>query len=399
MIAKKIHLPRSSRFSSLFLMKALVALLLGCSPALLASTACCPDGGLFPSAAGGDKVFLSPAQIKNLGLETAEVVEAPLEITLFALGRIEAVPNKEAAVSSRIPGRVLTLSVNPGDEVRAGTELLKIESRQPGDPPPTISIKAPIDGTVCEMTVRPGDPVEPERRLLDIANLREVMAVAQVFEHQAGLLKPGRKARIRVPAYPDQIFIGEMIQLGTSVDRQTGTIDAIFRIDNQNLLLRPGMRAEFSIITEEKPAVLTLPREAILSDGAGSFVYVADYDTEGLFARVPVRTGATNDQVAEILSGLFPGDQVVTRGNFALQYAGAGSASLKEVMDAAHGHAHGPNGEELGSDSHAGHAHEHDHKDELEHTEPAAFPFLPVGIAAGLGIILGLVIGGRRRHA
>ncbi len=152
-----------------------------------ANTACCPDGGLFEAAAGeSTKVALTAAQVKNLGLQTADAAEESLELTLFALGRIEAIPNKQAAVSSRIAGRVASLSVNPGDEVKAGQPVIKIESRQAGDPPPTVTLNAPMDGMVCELDVRPGDPVEPEKRLMDIADLREVMAVAKVFEHQAG---------------------------------------------------------------------------------------------------------------------------------------------------------------------------------------------------------------------
>lgn len=359
-----------------------------------ASTACCPDGGLFEGASGElTKVALTPAQVKNLGLKTSEAAEENFEQTLFALGRIEAIPNKQAAVSSRIAGRVASLTVNPGDEVKAGQPVIRIESRQAGDPPPTITLNAPMDGTVCELDVRPGDPVEPEKRLMDIADLREVMAVAKVFEHQAGELKPGQQARIRVPAFPDKVFIGELQRVGTAVDREAGAIDAIFRIENADLLLRPGMRAEFSIVTDARKNVLSVPREAVLGDHGSHFVYVADYETPNIFAKTPVKPGAMNDQRAEIVAGLFPGDQVVTKGNFALQYAGGGGASLKEAMDAAHGHSHGPDGEELkAEDQPDSHAHEeHDENDKSSW-------WLPIATGLG-GVIIGFLVARRRRHA
>lgn len=364
-----------------------------------AATDCCPTGDKFDgSAAGSNTVALSEQEIKNLGLLTVEAAEKNFEKTLFALGRIEAIPNKQAVISSRIPGRVISLAVNPGENVKQGQELLKIESRQAGDPPPTISFKAPIDGTICELDVRPGDPVEPDRRLMDVTDLREVMAVARIFEHQTGQLKEGMKARIRISAFPGEVFQGELQRLGTEVDRAAGTIAAIFRIANADLRLKPGMRAEFSILTEEKSGALSIPREALLGDAGRQFVYVADYDKAGVFAKAAVTVGVMNDERAEITSGLFPGDRVVTTGNFALQYAGGGKASLKEAMDAAHGHAHGPNGEELKKDDHAGHSHaegEHEEEPAAPASSSGYLPFILTGLAAfGAGLFLG-----RRRHA
>lgn len=367
---------------------------------LSAAPECCPDGDLFGSGASGTEVVaLTELQIRNLGLQTEPANESRFETTLFALGRIEATPNQQAAVASRIPGRVVSLSVNPGENVDAGQELLRIESRQPGNPPPVITLKAPIAGTICEMNVRSGDPVEPDRRLMDVTNLREVMAVAQVFEHQAGLLKAGMQARIRVPAFADEVFPGELVRLGTEVNRESGTIDAVFRIANPDLRLRPGMRAEFSILTSVKESVLSVPREAVLGDGGNLFVYIADYETPGAFRRVPVAIGERNDRRVEIVNGLFPGDEVVTTGGYALQFAGGGSTTLKEAMDAAHGHSHGPNGEEL--EAHAEDA-EHDHEHALEENESstATFPAPLAAGVAGVALVVGILIGrASRRHA
>ena len=54
-----------------------------------------------------------------------------------------------------------------------------------------------------------------------------------------------------------------------------------------------------------------------------------------------------NDRFVEIMSGLLPGDKVVTRGAYSLAFAGGGSVSLKEALDAAHGHEHAADGSEL----------------------------------------------------
>ena len=54
-----------------------------------------------------------------------------------------------------------------------------------------------------------------------------------------------------------------------------------------------------------------------------------------------------NDRFVEIVSGLLPADEVVTRGAYSLSFAGGGSVSLKEALDAAHGHEHAADGSEL----------------------------------------------------
>ena len=131
-------------------------------------------------------VVLDETGVKNLRIETVEVEETDFEATIFSLGRIEAIPSKVAAVSSRIPGRIIELKLTPGDTVKVGDEVAKVESRQPGDPPPVISLKAPLSGLVTHVDARLGDPIDPEKAMLEITDLSEVYAVARVPESGGG---------------------------------------------------------------------------------------------------------------------------------------------------------------------------------------------------------------------
>jgi membrane fusion protein, heavy metal efflux system len=292
-------------------------------------------------------VVLSETGVKNLRIDTVEVEESDFEEIVFALGRIEAIPSKIAAVSSRIPGRVIELKAIPGDQVQAGQEVARIESRQPGDPPPSIVLKAPIAGLITKVEARLGDPLEPEKSLMEITDLGEVYAVARVPEHQAGNMKLGTVAHIKVAALPNEKFDGELLRFGTSADRQSGTIDAIFRLPNTSGLLRADMRAEFSIVLSKRLGVVSVPRGAIQGEAANRFVYVEDFDLKNAFVKTQVEVGKINDRFVEILSGLLPGDKVVIRGGYSLAFAGGGSISLKEALDAAHGHEHNEDGSEL----------------------------------------------------
>ena len=250
-------------------------------------------------------------------------------------------------LSSRIPGRVLELNAFVGDQVEAGQILAIIESRQPGNPPPTIPLKAPQSGLVISSHVRIGEPVEPDRELLDISDRSTMWAVAKVPENAAAQVKPGSKARLRIPALGDEVIPVTMLRYGTSADRQAGTIEAIFELGNEEKKLQPGMRAEFSLIISSRPSVLAIPREAVQGPPAKRVVFIEDFDLENVYARAPVVLGRQNDQYVEIISGLFPQDQVVTRGAYALSFTSGGRISLKEYLDASHGHEHNEDGSDM----------------------------------------------------
>jgi multidrug efflux pump subunit AcrA (membrane-fusion protein) len=297
-------------------------------------------------------IVLDEVAITNLRLETVEAEEREFEETLFALGRIEAIPARRSVVSSRIPGRVVELKVTLGERVAAGAEVARLESRQAGEPPPSVMLKAPLGGLVTESQARIGEPVEPEKALLEITDLSEVQAVARVPEHSAGALKARTRARIRVAAASGE-YSAELVRFGTAANAEAGTLDAIFLLPNPGLLLRPGMRAEFSIVRSARTGVMSIPREALQGDAADRHVFVRDFELRNGFVKTAVQTGAQNDQFVEVTAGLLPGDEVVTRGAYALAFAGKGSISLKEALDAAHGHPHNEDGSEMTAEQRA----------------------------------------------
>ncbi len=299
------------------------------------------------AAVNSDTLVLDETGVKNLRIETVEVEETDFEQSVFALGRIAEIPENHGVLSSRISGRVIGLEAREGDTVEKDQILVRVESRQPGNPPPVIELKAPLGGLIVQSHIRLGEPVEPDKELLDISDLTEVLAIARVPENQASKLKPGSKAHIRISALGDQPLEGEMIRFGTTADRESGTIDAIFKVANPGLKLRSNMRAEFSIVMNKRANVLGVPRAALQGDAAKRFVYVKHFELANAFIKTPVQVGEMNDRFAEIISGLLPADEVVTRGAYSLSFAGGGSVSLKAALDAAHGHEHAEDGGEL----------------------------------------------------
>ena len=311
-------------------------------------------------------VILDETGAKNLRIETTEVEETEFEESVFSLGRIEAIPSSRSGVSSRVAGRIIELKAAVGDSIEAGQEIARLEARVAGNPPPVLTLTSAGKGLVTKSNVALGEPLEPEASLLEITDLSSVYAVARVPEHLAGKMKTGTVAHIKVAALPDEKFDGELLRFGTEADRVSGTLDAIFKLANPNLTLRPGMRSEFSIVLGKREGVMSVPRAALQGDAANRILYVKDFDLENAFVKTKVEVGRITDSRVEVISGLLPGDEVVTRGAYSLAFAGGGSVSLKEALDAAHGHEHNEDGSELTAEQKAakaaenggGHSHE-----------------------------------------
>lgn len=302
---------------------------------------------LVAEAHSADPIILSETAAENLRIQTVDATPADFTETLFTIGRVEPIPARKSVLSSRVAGRISAITAFEGDRVEAGQTLLEIESLQPGNPPPRIPLQAPQAGMVMKSHTHLGKPVVPENELFEIIDLSEVYAVARLPEDQAGKVGPGTLARIRVATLPDKVFEGELVRFGTTANPQSGTIDAFFILENPDYRLRPNMRAEFSIVLESKSATTAVPKAALQSDGLNHFVFVEDFDLPNAYVKTPVITGPRNETHVEILRGLLPGDKVVTEGSYALMFAGAGTISLKEALDAAHGHEHNEDGSEM----------------------------------------------------
>ena len=294
---------------------------------------------------GGGPIEVSEVARRNLGLQIEEVELRSLETTLRVIGEIMPEPERSGTVSSRIAGRVTAVFAKEGESVRRGQLVVEIESLQIGDPPPRARYSSPIDGTVTDRHVVAGDQVEPNRHLFEITDLRQLLAVGQVFEGQIGRVKLGQTVRVRVPSYPSETFDGVVERLGGQLDRATRSLAVYVSVQNPDERLRPYMRATLSLVTGGADLALTVPRSAVLGEGGALFAFVQRDDSPDLFDRHAVVTGISDDRYVEIIDGLLPGERVVTEGNYSLQYLAPVPEPTAEtpgdVSETAHSHAAG----------------------------------------------------------
>lgn len=178
-----------------------------------------------------------------------------------------------------------------------------------------ITLRSKADGLVLEKPSIEGKRFMPGEVLYQIADLSNVWILASVFEQDIGMVHPGQKTTIRVDAYPDKIFNGEVTFIYPTVTPETRTAIVRIKLPNPDGLLKPAMyaRVEFASF-HSKDKVLTVPDSAVLDTGIRQVVLV-DLGA-GRFEPRTVKLGMHADGYAEVLGGLRAGEEVVVKANF-----------------------------------------------------------------------------------
>lgn len=260
---------------------------------------------------GGGPVQLSAEQREAIGLQTAAADFHDIDTVLPLNAFVAHDPNRHVFVSTRIDGKVETIFVNVGDRVTRDQKLAVIQSRQIGNPPPTITITAPMAGVVDERLVAPGEAIEPNKPLFHIADLSQVIVLGEAYEEDVAKIALGQEARVHALAYPGASFTGTVSFLGQQLDPEKRTLPVWITVANPDSRLKPGMSATAILVLKRSSGSLSIPTAAVIDAGGERFVFV---DSGGTLTRADVRTGATDDRFVEILDGLVPGDLVVTQG-------------------------------------------------------------------------------------
>ena len=171
-----------------------------------------------------------------------------------------------------------------------------------------VTVRAPITGTVVERTVEAGQIITSAREmtggtiLMRMADLGEVQVRTLVDETDIGSIQEGLSATIRVEAYPDREFRGQVLKVEPqAVVEQNVTLFAVLtRIRNEEDLLKPGMNADVEILVGRREDVLALPNAAVRTpDEARQLASALGLDPGLLEARAETPVEAAADSAAE----------------------------------------------------------------------------------------------------
>ncbi len=159
-----------------------------------------------------------------------------------------------------------------------------------------------------------GNPAEP---LFTIADLTNVWIQADLPEAALAKVHVGAGARVNVPAYPGENFIGRVDLIGAVLDKDSRTVAARIVVPNPDERLKPEMFATATIeAAGESRASLSLPDAAIVLMQGQPTVFVYE---QGAYERRVIEPGERTGGRTVIKAGLKQGDQVVTAGAYALK--------------------------------------------------------------------------------
>ena len=174
-----------------------------------------------------------------------------------------------------------------------------------------IPIVSPVSGTITFRDITPGENVDTDKKLFSIVSLSPVWVVLDIYQNQINQIYLGQVVRLKTSS---NVFIsGKISSIGTVVDSSTRTIPVRIVSDNSGNILKPGMAVNAEIILGKQVGTsIILPTAAVIDDNGKSVVYVKTGTTSFQPVNVSVGQGAIGQ--AEILSGLYEGDQVVVQG-------------------------------------------------------------------------------------
>jgi cobalt-zinc-cadmium efflux system membrane fusion protein len=181
----------------------------------------------------------------------------------------------------------------------------------------TIPIKSARSGIVTARYVSPGMALNPGAQTFTVSGLSTLWMMAAVSEENLEGLRIGMPVTIRVRAYPDETFAGQVVQLGPELDPATRMLTVRVLVPNPDGRLRPQMYATAEIARGGSRSALFVPEVSIQNLNGNSVVFVRSPNSE--FEARPVKTGARVDHEVEIVEGLKDGDEVVTDGAFVVK--------------------------------------------------------------------------------
>jgi RND family efflux transporter MFP subunit len=167
---------------------------------------------------------------------------------------------------------------------------------------------APFAGTIVEVSELPGSVVNPGKALVKIATLDRIRVKLTVSEAIIGRFARGQKAFAIINGDTTQGTV-EIVSLAADESSHTFTVECVF--DNKEGRFRPGMYVTVDVVVREIEDALALPMEAVISEGAGKYVFTVE---GGVARKVPVKAGIRGGNDYQISEGVPEGAKVVLSG-------------------------------------------------------------------------------------
>lgn len=228
--------------------------------------------------------------------------------SLYRQGAVSRVEAETAATRRRT-------ALTQVDAAAAALRQARAEYRRQSTNLAKSRIYSPIGGTVLTIEAEEGETITAgftTPTILTVADLRRIQIDVPVDETDIAKIKTGQRVTVNVDAFKDRDFYGRVVKVssGPTVQQNVVSYNVIVAFSGDPVGLKPQMTSTVQIATGVVRNALVVPFEAVRSSGTGDVVYLPDGGGKPFTAR-SVRTGASDDRVIQILSGLSDGQKVV----------------------------------------------------------------------------------------
>ena len=200
------------------------------------------------------------------------------------------------------------------DDARAAEGLTRLDRAY-------TRVTAPFAGVVTERLVDPGQMVSTNQAVFRLVDVTPLRARVHVPSREFRELKVDQEVELVLDSTGDHL-VGTIELISPVIDPTSGTIKVTVEVPEYPRGTRPGDFAEVRIVTERRDSVVLVPRVAVVTEKGATAVYVAvsgDGETGTVAERRPVEVGFTDDEEAQIVSGVAAAELVVVKGQRSLE--------------------------------------------------------------------------------
>ena len=195
-----------------------------------------------------------------------------------------------------------------------------------------LAIHSPIRGVVASRSITPGSRVEAGAPLFSIVDPSVVWLTVNVPAAQAALIGSGSGASFQLEGAGNRFETRRTVSIGSVIDPQSRTVPLIYEVPNVNGIIRVGSTARVAVRTGRRVVGIVIPASAVLDEDGRPIAYV---QSEGeTFEKRELTLGGQGGNRVLVLSGINPGDRVVTSAAYQVRLASLSTSVPAE------GHAH-----------------------------------------------------------
>ena len=175
-----------------------------------------------------------------------------------------------------------------------------------------LTIQAPIAGTITALNYGEGSYItDVTAPLLTLSNITSVWVTANIPEHLAGVVAKEQRVEVFLSAYPKRRLLGKVSFVSTFLDADTRRNKTRIVFQNPDGNLKPNMFATVKIAIPQSKKVV-IPISSILMNDDTTSVFIEK--KPWVFERRAVKLGAEDGELVRVLSGVSPGERIVTCG-------------------------------------------------------------------------------------